>query len=525
MNSDPSPGEDRLASTQRAWTWQPAVIVFISSGCMMILELVAGRMIAPYVGVSLYTWTCVIGVILAGMSLGNYLGGRLADRWASLRLLGGVFLLGGLLSAAVLAVDTLGLQLPGAWSIVVRILLLTAALFFLPSTVLGMASPIVAKLALRDLANTGSTVGRIYAAGSVGSIVGTFVTGFVLISWFGTHTVVWGVAVVLSVLGAFFLLKEAGRMTPRGHVEKAILALVLLGIAGGSLLAWRQGWLASRCNLETNYFCITVREEEKDGRVMRVLVLDRLVHSYSSLDDPTRLVYGYEQVYAEATAYQAQRRGPLAALFIGGGGYTFPRYMEAVYPNSLLDVIEIDPGVTRVAHALLGLREDTRVATYNEDARMFMAREPGQKYDLIMGDAFNDYSVPYHLTTREFNERVAAWLADGGLYMVNLIDGPRRDFLRAYTNTLRQTFRYVYVVPAVRSWRESPRVTFVLIGTNDPLDLTAFARIDAGDGEAFLANQVLSQPDTDALLAEGQPLVLTDQHAPVDQLLAPVARQ
>ena len=64
------------------------LIVFVSSTCIMVLELVAGRIIAPYVGVSLYTWTSVIGVVLAGMSLGNYLGGGLADRWASPRLLG-----------------------------------------------------------------------------------------------------------------------------------------------------------------------------------------------------------------------------------------------------------------------------------------------------------------------------------------------------------------------------------------------------------------------------------------------------
>jgi spermidine synthase len=516
--------EHSVPTPRRSWLWQPAAIVFMSSACMMILELVAGRIIAPHVGVSLYTWTGVIGVILAGMSLGNYLGGRLADRFASLRLLGGVFLLGGLLSAAILAVDALGLQPPGGWPIVLRILLLTAALFFLPSAVLGMVSPIVVKLAVQDLAKTGSTVGRIYAAGAVGSIVGTFITGFLLISWFGTHAVVWGVAVVLLTLGAVFYLDGASKNSRRGHIEKAILLLALLGVVGGSLLARAQGWLASRCNLETNYFCIKVRDEEQEGKAVRVLILDRLVHSYSSLDDPTKLVYGYEQVYAEATAYQALQHKPLRALFIGGGGYTFPRYMEALYPDSRIDVVEIDPGVTLVAQELLGLRQDTTIVTYNEDARMFMAGEPRQQYDLIMGDAFNDYSVPYHLTTREFNERVRTWLPDDGLYMVNLIDGPRRDFLRAYANTLRQTFKHVYVVPAVRSWHESPRVTFVLIGTDSPLDLPAFANIDAGDGEPFLAQQVLNQSDTDALLAEGRVVLLTDQYAPVDQMLAPVVR-
>ena len=494
------------------------LIVFASSMCMMVLELVAGRIIAPYVGVSLYTWTSVIGVVLAGMSLGNYLGGRLADRWASPRLLGILFLLGGLFSVCILLIEKMGVSLPDAWPIVLRILVLTAALFFLPSVLLGMVSPVVAKLAVHDLAKTGSTVGRISAAATLGSIVGTFVTGFVLISLFGTRLIVWGVAVVLFAMAAILLL---------GRSRKGLLPLVILAgaiLAGASILASAQGWLKSSCTLETNYFCIKVRDDSRNGKPVRVLILDRLVHSYSSLDDPTQLVYGYEQVYAEATAYQALHHDPLRALFIGGGGYTFPRYMEAVYPDSKLDVIEIDPGVTEVAYDLLGLRHDSPITTYNEDARMFLAKQPDTKYDLIMGDAFNDYSVPYHLTTLEFNERAKAWLSDGGLYMVNLIDGPRRDFLRAYINTLGHTFSHVYVVPAVRSWRESPRVTFVLIATDTPLDPAAFKKIDAGDGETFFAEQILDAAAVDALLAEGPAIVLTDDYAPVDQMLAPVAR-
>ena len=162
--------------------WQPYLIVFLSNFGIMVLELVAGRIIAPHVGVSLYTWTSVIGVVLAGLSLGNYLGGWLADRWASRRLLGGIFLLGGLFSLGILAVDTLSTAAPAEWSIILKILALTAALFFLPCLILGTISPVVAKLAVKDLAETGRTVGTIYAAGTLGSIVGTFATGFFLIS-------------------------------------------------------------------------------------------------------------------------------------------------------------------------------------------------------------------------------------------------------------------------------------------------------------------------------------------------------
>jgi spermidine synthase len=132
--------------------------------------------------------------------------------------------------------------------------------------------------------------------------------------------------------------------------------------------------------------------------------------------------------------------------------------------------------------------------------------------------------VPYHLTTREFNERVRAWLADDGIYMVNLIDGPRGDFLRAYTRTLRQTFRYVYLAPTIESWRQASRTTFVLVATDAPLDLAAFQTLDAGDGVPLLARRVLSEEALQALLAEGRVVLLTDRYAPVDQMLAPVVR-
>jgi spermidine synthase len=498
-----------------SWTWQPYAIVFISSACIMILELTAGRIVAPYVGVSLYTWTSIIGIVLAGISLGNYIGGRLADRWGSLRLLGLLFLLSGLTSFGVLAVDLVGRRLPAGWPVILEILVLVAVLFFVPSTILGTISPVVAKLAVRDLAKTGRTVGKIYAAGTVGSIVGTFATGFVLIAWFGTTTIVWGVA--LTLIGMALIFFWPGRW--RAAAIAAAL-VVLVGLGG----AQAAGWLSSRCTLETNYFCIKVRDEERNGNKVRVLVLDRLVHSYSSLEDPTQLVYGYEQLYAQLTRYWAEQGSDPRALFIGGGGYTFPRYVEAVYPGSEIDVIEIDPGVTQVAYALLGLDRDTAIRSFNEDARLFMERAPDQGYDLIMGDAFNDFSVPYHLTTLEFNQRVQAWLDEGGLYLVNIIDSPRADFLRSYVGTLRQTFDYVYLAPTQAAWRETPRSTFVVIASDAPLSMAHLARSKPENSRLDLTDLLLSGADLDALLAEGRAVILTDRYAPVDQMLAPAFR-
>jgi spermidine synthase len=494
-------------SAESLWFWRPNLIVFVSSACIMVLELVAGRIIAPHVGVSLYTWTSVIGVILAGMSLGNYLGGRLADRYASLRFLGGVFVVAGLTSLGVLVTEGLGVTGWVGGSMILRILMLIAVLFFLPATVLGTISPIVVKLAMHDLARAGRTVGKISAFSTAGSIVGTFATGFWLISAFGTHTVVWGVGLLLLSIGAFFLFFR----------ELPWLGSALMIVAALGLLLLRLGWTRSDCLEETNYFCIKVREEERDGVLFEVLTLDRLVHSYTSVEHPTALAYGYEKTYAELVAYQAaQQAAPLRAFFIGGGGYTFPRYMEEIYPESELVVTEIDPGVTEVAYEYLGLAPDTQIETYNEDARMFLRRPVEEPYDLIFGDAFNDFSVPYHLTTKEFNDLVHAWLDGDGLYIVNIIDGAYGRFLRAYTRTLRQTFEHVYVVPRLEQWRDVSRDTFVIVAAKEPVDMSAFER------DSRFRDNVLAEEEVQDLLAEGRPVILTDRYAPVEQMLAPV---
>jgi spermidine synthase len=251
-------------------------------------------------------------------------------------------------------------------------------------------------------------------------------------------------------------------------------------------------------------------------------VLDHLVHSYVSLTNPTALVYGYEKIYAEMAEYRTRSKQSPDVLMIGGGGYTFARYMQTVYPQNEMHVIEIDPGVTQFAYDFLALPREMKIITSNEDARTFFARPPTKKYDLIMGDAFNHYSVPYHLTTKEFNERVRQWLAADGLYVVNIIDGPYGEFVRAYYHTLQQTFKYVYLDEGNYNWRNASRSFFVLIGTDKPLDLALLATCEAGDGDALASRLLASQEELIKLQTEARLITLTDQYVPVDQMLASV---
>jgi spermidine synthase len=488
----------------------PHAVVFLSSGSIMIMELVASRLIATRLGVSLHTWTSVIGVIMAGISIGNYVGGRLADRGASSRLLGTIFGLASLSSLLILWLnnDLHEFQPPVAIPLLVWVIGYVAGVFLLPSMLLGCISPIVVRLSLKDLQRTGATVGRIYAWSSIGSIFGTFATGFLLISLFGTKNTILLVAGLLMVLALWF----SGDAPPRRGLVRVGGWTALFGLS--VLLLWRSGYLASECRRESNYFCINVNETKVDDRSVRELLLDRLVHSYSDLDDPTRLVYGYERTYAGAIRPLLERKPAFDAFFIGGGGYTFPRYLEAIAPASHLVVGEIDPEVTEAAHLWLGLSRDTRIEIHNMDARNYLAwHAMPDSYDVVFGDAFNDYSVPFHLTTLEFGQLVDGVLRDDGIYLVNIIDGgPNGHFMRAYVRTMQRVFQYVAIIPSTPKWRETIRTTFVIAASQQPLDLRQIPSDYA----------VLSAEDLQSYLDIEAPLMLSDDYVPVDNLMAPV---
>ncbi|MHB9034833.1 MAG: fused MFS/spermidine synthase [Anaerolineae bacterium] len=502
--------------------WNPYIVVFIGSAGSMIIELVASRIIAPQVGVSLYTWTSVIGVILAGISVGNYLGGRLADKFGSAQLLGIIFALAGITGLLIFPLREFANSIRWGpdFPLMLRVVLYISIIFLIPSLILGCVSPIVVKLTLNNLQRSGSMVGKIYAWSTVGSIVGTFATGFWLISIFGTKTILVLVSAVQMLLALWFL--------SQAPLKRALIGiLVAVLIYGGTMgvLFWR-GLLGSECALETNYFCINTydRDNNEDLKsvegaqyeplIIRELVLDRLVHSYVDLSNPSRLVYGYERTYADVISPLLRSNKKLDSFFIGGGGYTFPRYLEVEAPESELVVAEIDPGVTQIAHERLGLPADTSIKTINLDARILMETQmQGKTFDLIFGDAFNDYSVPYHLTTLEFDQQVNRMLRDDGLYMANIIDGGTHGhFLRAFVRTMQKVFPYIEVIPSSSGWRESYRTTFVIVAARHPIDLTYL-------GSAYHA---LSQDDLNAYLALEKPVILTDDYVPADILLAPV---
>ncbi len=510
---------DRLAPIT---SFVPYVIVFVASACTLILEIVAGRILAPVIGVSLYTWTSIIGVVLAGISVGNYIGGLLADKYPSRQTLGLILLVSGAFTVVILPLISIAGDVVSDLPLLPRIVTLTAVLFLPVSLILGMVTPIVIKLQLQELSRTGDIVGRFYAVSTAGSILGVFLTGFVLIQWIGTRPIVLAVAITLIAMALMFgdLWKLRGKLANVLPVVVAVIAAFLSFTYDGI-----AEWVDSDCDEESNYFCIKVRERTIQDQTVRTLTLDQLLHSYVAQDDPSFLVYGYEKITADFVALQEYRSGTPKVLFIGGGGYTMPRLIEHRYQDWNVEVVEIDPVVTRIAHEYLWLPWDTTVISYHEDARMKARELANGTYDLVVGDAFNDFSVPYQLTTHEFNQQVKQLLNPNGIYVVNIVDNIEiGQFLRAYVNTMQHTFDYVYVLRDDDLWEqdERPNVTYVVVGSSTPISFEDL--VEANEAVGWHEPITHFMPDGVFLhwFHKEDPIMLTDGFVPVDQLLAPV---
>lgn len=512
-------GLRRAPVLARIWSagW-PYLAVFGASWCMLGLEIVAARLLAPIIGVSVLTWTGVIGVMLAGMSLGNMWGGALADRGARRRELGLILGMGGALS--LLSLPLLGFMgsLLSDVPYVARILALAAALFFLPSVCMGMVTPIVVKIALNDLSAAGRVVGRLYAVSTAGGIAGVFAVGFWLLSVVGSRSIVIGIAFTLVVMGvAFGDLLRLRRL--KGALMGGGLALAFSLALGSAVL----GAGPYACDEETKYFCLRIHEGSVGGRQVEILQLDSLIHSYVDLDDDRFLGYVYERSLGEIAAYIAERRPAFKTLVIGGGGYTLPRYLLSVYPESEVDVIELDPAVTRSAHERLGLKRNARLATFQGDARMEAPRLDAGKYHFVSGDAYNDVSVPYHLTTLEYTRDIKRLMAPGGIYAVNILDTmDAGGFLRATARTMGAAFEYVYIIRGGQITGGSQRDTIIVAASDEPIVATdlyaAGSRAGFGGGAAVM----MADADFAAFMAEADAPILTDDYAPVDWLLLPV---
>jgi hypothetical protein len=405
--------------------WLAIVLVAGTSAAVLVLEILAGRLLAPYVGVSLETFTGIIGTILAGIAVGAWLGGVAADHIDPRRLLPVLLMLGGALAIATIPIVRILGEGSGTGG-GIRILVLTAFGFLPSATVLSAVPPAVIKLQLLDLAATGTTVGRLSAWSTAGALFGTFFTGFVLVSTAAVTTLIVAVGLVLIACGVAMWIATRAASTGEMLSIGGLAAVSLVGVAA----------VDSPCETQTTYYCLSV-VEDPNLESGRTLVLDDLRHSYVDLDDPTRLEFWYIRRIVDAIeAHASISDAPIDALYLGGGAFTVPRYVRATRPGSDQTILEIDGDLVDVVEERIDFDRGDDVEIIVGDGRLAMDDFADDSADVVVGDAFGSRAVPFHLATEEFLADVDRVLRPDGIYVANIIDGPAERFLRAEAATI-----------------------------------------------------------------------------------------
>jgi MFS family permease len=471
-------------------------LVFFTSAAVLILEILAGRLLAPYAGVTLETFTAIIGVVLGGIATGTWLGGRLADRVAApVTLIGPVMILSGALAAST--VPLARLLGPSMGTAGIAGLILLTAIAILPATaVLSSIPPIIVKIVLEDLGRTGATVGRISALGTAGALFGTFTSGFLLVATLRTSVIVLAVALVTAAVGIALWL----RYRPPSN---ALATIALIGLAAGWTLT---SAVQSPCDLETAYFCAS-EVADPDDPGSSFLILDTVTHAYVDKDDPTNLRFTSTRMFA--SAIEAMTTGSVSAVHIGGGGFSMPSWLTATRPGSKNVVLELDGALVEFVEDRLDPAPVDR--TIVGDARVSLG-EAGNGFDVAIGDAFGGLAVPWHLTTEEFLREITAALNDDGFYVMNLIDHGSLDFLRAELATAGTVFPHVAVVTLPE--RFDIGGNFMLVASKRPIPEDA---IIAEAEQLELEVTTLGGGELEAFIDRAP--VLVDDFAPVDQLL------
>lgn len=485
--------------------------VAIADGMIvMMLELVGSRLVAPYLGTSIYVWTAIIGVILGALAIGNWYGGRLADRGPSTQKLVVIILVAAVVLLAEMTMQARIISVVAALSSDLRLsaFIISILVFAPPAALMGFISPYLAKLRLTSLADAGQSVGRLYAAGTAGSIFGTFLAGYWLIGTVGSQTLGW--ALVIALVLSSFIVQRRGLLAPR----LAIIGMTLFVAALAQSVTMQRGF-AVMYDGDTSYARYLVLTEPSGNKDHRFLLTDSQgIQSGVDLTQPYVPLFPYAERFMEAAA--ALPTEPQRILMIGGGTFTVPTVLHHTYPSAQIDVIEIDPGLTELAEKYFGYKQSDKVHIINQDGRYFLnqraARADLPKYDLIYMDAYSSLTPPFQLTTQEAAKRLASVLTPDGLLVVNMVATPAGSDA-AFADASNATYRSVF---AGHKWylagQQQPldvrQNTIMLISKKDSL-------VKEVDAKLKTWQELPSAPGSGT-----KPVILTDDHAPVERLTA-----
>jgi len=505
--------------------------VLICGAVVMALEITGSRILAPYFGSTIFVWGSLIGVVLTALSTGYYVGGRIADKRPDFEILCLIILTSGVFVLLIPVITPVVFDLTISLSLGERYspLIASSAILTVPSFLLGTVSPYAIKLVAKNISDLGNVAGKLYSLSTAGSILGTFVTAFVLIPEMG-------ISRILQLLGVVLVGLSLLGLRGKGQVLLILFLILSAFLAPPSSMSPNVMMFKLTLNdvvyeKDTLYHHMAILEgiDPFHGGKVRTMLLDDHFHSAMDLNDPQRIVYPYNYYFHMGFVFNPDTTD---VLFIGGGGFSGPKRFLADYPQVSVDVVEIDGEVIEAAKRYFNVKESPRLRIFNEDGRMYLQRSE-KKYDLIVLDAYSRTYVPFHLMTLEFFREVSMDLKPNGVIVSNLISsliGPYSELFKAECNTVMQMFSNIYVFQASgyssRDTKEYETTqNFALVATKavsrySKEELVARAR----------ANRTIKIADFHeyvGTLVEGEwiitsHIVLTDDYAPVETLLNPI---
>jgi len=474
------------------------VLVFGAGIGALATEITASRLLAPYFGSSTIVWANLIGIVLAALAVGYWLGGRIADRRPRPSLLGSIVLVAAVCVAAIpfvakpfLDLTVEGLDDASAGAVIgsfVAVLLLFAP----PVVLLGMVSPFAIRLAVASIETAGAVAGRLYALSTAGSLLGTFLSALVLIPALGTQRTFLVIAALLAVSSCLLLGAR--------YLVVAVALAALVAVPPGAVKAE-----AGLLHEETSYYQYIQVVERSDGR--RLLSLNEGVAVHSVWRADSVLTGGVWDAFLAIPPLLDRPLGRVAIL--GNAAGTTARALGVYYPEAYVDGVELDPAVSRVGRRYFAMDENTRLTVHDADARPYL-RSTERLYDLIVVDAYRQPYVPFYLATREFFRLVREHLAPGGIVALNVAAVPDdKRLVRAVGTTLAAELPQVLAWPALR-------FNTIVLGLTEPLAVGEIERrLRRGPVDLASVRELLAR-DTRPLEANGR--VWTDDRAPVEWL-------
>ena len=492
------------------------LVSFFSGAATMILELAGSRMVAPFFGTSLIVWTALIGIIMTSLCLGNWLGGAQADKKPEGKLLGRILMFAAIVIALTAYLSNYVLTTLQGLDLNLYMSSVSAAfIIFAPASVLlGMVSPFVARLAMQDVGSSGAVVGRLSALNSAGSILGTFLGGFVLISLFPSGVILMFVASVVALLSV---------LVYTGAWRRVFSIIIFLSLLGGAFEAKSSGLpfspIGVQIDTQYNHLSIVESVDRRNGRRVRVLITDPdAAQSLMYTDHPSELVSEYTKFYDLAFHFKPDTK---KILMLGGGGYCVPRYLLADSSRDInMDVVELDPGITQAARDYFNLKDDQRLKIFHEDARTFLNQrfhsENVEKYDAIFMDIFSSATViPFQLTTVETAARLRNLLKPDGVLIVNIIAsiyGSKSGVFHGIYKAFSNSFTTMMIFPAYAS---DPKYSHAL--QNIILVATPFAVPSVSPRPNTKYSNLLSHQWLEPFVPDNSVPAFTDSFAPVER--------